>query len=94
MAKKNTTIKDLAVMINHSFTETQQHMDAQVAALKGELTGIMKDMAEELTATHEDVRDVRTSVNMLVRTNAAHEAAIESLRKRVERVERKVGIAK
>jgi hypothetical protein len=59
-----------------------------------ELTGLMKDMLEEVTATHEDVRSVRTSVTMLARTDAAHEAAIESLRKRLERVERKVGILK
>jgi hypothetical protein len=37
---------------------------------------------------------VRNTANMLVRSDAAHEAAIESLRTRVERVERKVGIVK
>ena len=58
------------------------------------LTGLMQDMLDELTATHEDVRYVRTSVTMLARSDAAHEAAIESLRKRLERVERKVGITK
>ena len=66
MAKRNqpkpTTLDDLAVMINHSFTEAQKHTDAQLAALKGELIGIMKDMAAELTATHEDVRYIRTTV--------------------------------
>jgi predicted nucleic acid-binding Zn-ribbon protein len=56
------------------------------------LTGLMQDMLEELTATHEDVRSVRTTVTMLAHTDAAHEATIESLRKRLERVERKVGI--
>jgi hypothetical protein len=59
-----------------------------------ELTGLVTDMMQELTAAHEDVRYVRTTVTMLVRSDAAHEAAIESLRTRVERVERKVGIAK
>jgi ABC-type transporter Mla subunit MlaD len=59
-----------------------------------DLTGLMKEMLEDLTATHEDVRYVRTTVTTLARSDAAHEAAIESLRKRVERVERKVGIAK
>jgi hypothetical protein len=59
-----------------------------------ELKGFMNDMLEELTATHEDVRYVRNTVTMLVKNDAAHEAAIESLRKRVERVERKVGITK
>jgi hypothetical protein len=52
-----------------------------------ELMGLMKDMLGELTATHEDVRYVRTSVTMLARSDAAHEAAINSLRKRLERVE-------
>ena len=51
-------------------------------------------MLEELTATHEDVRYVHTTVTTLAHSDAAHEAAIESLRKRLERVERKVGIAK
>jgi chaperonin cofactor prefoldin len=59
-----------------------------------EITGLVTDMMQELTATHEDVRYVRTMGTMLVRNDAAHEAAIESLRTRVERVERKVGIGK
>ena len=59
-----------------------------------ELTGLMKDMLEELTATHDDVRSVRATMNMQAHSDAAHEAAIELLRKRVERVERKVGMAK
>jgi ABC-type Na+ efflux pump permease subunit len=59
-----------------------------------ELTGLMKDMMQELTTTHEDIRYVRTTVTMLATSDAAHEAAIESLRTRLERVERKVGIAK
>jgi carbonic anhydrase len=59
-----------------------------------ELKGLMTDMMQELTATHEDVRYVRTTVAMLTHSDAVHEAAIESLRTRVERVERKIGIAK
>ena len=49
-----------------------------------ELTGFMKDMLEEATTTHDDVRYVRTTMTMLARSDAAHEAAIESLRKRLE----------
>jgi septation ring formation regulator EzrA len=56
------------------------------------LTGLMKDTLQELTATHDDVRYVRTTVTTLARSDAAHEAAIESLQKRLERVERKMGI--
>jgi hypothetical protein len=59
-----------------------------------ELKGLMTEMLGELTATHEDVRYVRNTVTMLVRSDAAHEAAIASLRKRMERVERKVGMTK
>jgi chaperonin cofactor prefoldin len=96
MTKKNqpqpTTLDDLAAMINHSFTEAQKHTDAQLAALRGELTGIMKDMAEELTATHEDVRYIRTTVNLLVRNDVAQDAAIKTLSARVARLEKKVGL--
>jgi chaperonin cofactor prefoldin len=71
---------------------------ADLNAMKTEIIDAVKDtmkeMMEELTATHEDVRYVRNTVTMLVRSDAAHEAAIESLRTRVERVEKKVGIAK
>jgi predicted nucleic acid-binding Zn-ribbon protein len=52
----------------------------------------MQDMREELTATHDDVRSVRPTVTTLAHSDAAHEAAIESLRKRLKRVERKVGM--
>ena len=44
-----------------------------------DLKGLMKDMLEDLTATHEDVRYVRTTVTMLAQSDAAHEAAIESI---------------
>jgi hypothetical protein len=53
----------------------------------------MKDMAEELTATHEDVRYIRTTVNLLVRNDATQDAAIKTLSARVTRLEKKVGLA-
>ena len=91
--RKPTTLNDLAAMINHGFSETQKHADAQVALLQGELTGIMKDMVEELTATHEDVRYIRTTVSLLVRNDVAQDAAIKTLSARVARLEKKVGLA-
>ena len=71
-------------------------MEAVVETKEGvtEINGIMKDMLQVLTATHEDVRYVRTTMSMLAHSDAAHEAAIESLRKRLDRVERKVGMTK
>jgi hypothetical protein len=77
---------------NNQSREPATKGDLQAAV--SDLRGMMTDMMEELTATHEDVRYVRNTVTMLVKSDAAHEAALESLRKCVERVERKVGIAK
>ena len=78
--------------MNNQSSEPATKGDLQAAV--SELRGMMTDMMQELTATHEDVRYVRNTVTMLVRSDAAHEAAIASLKKRVERVERKVGIVK
>jgi chaperonin cofactor prefoldin len=106
MAKQHhnpTTLDDLAAMINQGFIETQKHVDKRLderrddMATKGEVNEgkqTMNEMLEELTATHEDVRYVRNTVTILVTSDAAHEAAIESLRKRMERVENKVEIVK
>ncbi len=58
-----------------------------------DLKDTMKDMVEELTATHEDVRYLRRSVDMLVRNDAAQDAAIKTLATRVQRLEKKVGLA-
>jgi chromosome segregation ATPase len=83
-------------MITHGFTETQQHiaerldtMDARV----GKAEQIQKDMLEELNATHQDVRYLRRSVDMLVRSNAAQDAAIKTLATRVTRLEKKISLA-
>jgi hypothetical protein len=43
-------------------------------------------------ATHEDVRYLRRSMDMLVRNDAAQEAAIKTLTARVTRLEKKVGL--
>jgi len=92
MEKLPTTIEELPAML-------YKHMASKedIKELRAEMSGMkdtMQEMTEELTATHENVRYVRNTVTMLVRKDAAHEAAIESLRERMERVERKIGIAK
>jgi chaperonin cofactor prefoldin len=50
-------------------------------------------MLEELNATHEDVRYIRHTVNMLVKSDAAQDAAITTLTTRVARLEKQVGLA-
>jgi predicted RNA-binding protein with EMAP domain len=88
------TTEDLKALAPQETVTTTMETVAETKEGVTELTGLMKDMLQELTATHEDVRYVRTTVTTLAQGDAAHEAAIESLRTRLERVERKVGIAK
>jgi hypothetical protein len=84
---KPATLNDLAVMINQGFTEAQRHVDARIDEVKQ----IQQDLLDEMTATHEDVRYLRRSVDMLVRNDAAQDAAIKTLTARVHRLEKKVG---
>ena len=88
------TTEDLNALAPRETVNAMMEAVAETKESVTDLTGLMKEMLEDLTATHEDVRYVRTTVATLAQSDAAHEAAIESLRKRVERVERKVGIAK
>jgi ABC-type transporter Mla subunit MlaD len=88
------TKEDLKALAPQETVNAMMETVAETKESVTALTGLMTEMLEELAATHEDVRYVRTTVTTLAYSDAAHEAAIESLRKRLERVERKVGIAK
>jgi uncharacterized protein (UPF0335 family) len=88
------TTEDLKALAPQETVNAIMETVAETKESVTELTGLMKDMFQELTATHDDVRYVRTTVTTLAQSDAAHEAAIESLRTRLERVERKVGMAK
>jgi chaperonin cofactor prefoldin len=93
---KPTTLDDLAAMINQGFTETQQYIDKRLGGMDQQLDdmkGVLKDVVQELNATHEDVRYIRTTVNLLVRNDVAQDAAIKTLSARVARLEKKVGLA-
>lgn len=90
MKKKITTIEGLAEMIQEHMASKEDLSDVKTDVKR--IEQIQKDMLEELVATHEDVRYVRNTTSMLVKSDAAQEAAIESLRKRMERVGKKVGI--
>jgi hypothetical protein len=99
MAKKNqrkpTTLDDLATMINQGFTETQHYLDKRLGGMDQRLEkmeGVLKDVVQELNATHEDVRAIRTTVSPLVRNDAAQDAAINTLSARVARLEKNVGL--
>jgi hypothetical protein len=93
---KPTTLNDLATMINEGFSETQKHLDQRLDTMEhrlGTVEQVQKDMLEELTATHGDVRYIRNTVTMLVTSDAAQDAAIKTLTTRVARLEKNVGLA-
>jgi len=85
-----TTLDDLAVMINKGFTETQTHLDQRLDTMEG----VLNDAVEELTATHADVRYLRSSVDILTRNEAERDALVKDLVARVHRLEQKAGLAK
>jgi chromosome segregation ATPase len=91
---KPTTLDDLAAMIHEGFKTTASKEDVtEFRAEMSSLKSTMSDMAEELTATHEDVRSLRRSVDMLLRNDAAQDAAINTLTARVTRLEKNIGLA-
>jgi hypothetical protein len=58
-----------------------------------DMKSVLRDVVQELHATHEDVRYIRTTVNLLVRNDVAQDAAIKTLSAHVARLEKKVGLA-
>lgn len=95
------TVEDLAVMVKRGFDGTATKDDLQrfatkddIAELRTETKGILKDMTEEMSAMRSDVRYIKSTVSMLIRDDTAHETAIQDLTTRVVRLERKTGLAK
>ena len=73
MAKTTITLDDLAHMINEGFKSTATKGDVE------EVKHIQQDMLEELTATHADVRYLRSSVDILTRNEAERDALVKDL---------------
>ena len=91
------TIDDLAVIVKHGFDAVDKRFEPM--ATKDDLKrfatkGDLKDIADELNATHADVRYIRSRTDALVRSDIAEEAAITDLTTRVHRLEQKAGFAK
>lgn len=93
MAKKNITVDELAVMTARGFQDIGQRIDGIDGGFV-DLKNIMKLTLEELTTTHADVRHIRSTVDRLTHSDIAHEAAINHLTARVQRLEQKVGLTK
>ena len=85
MARKQITIEDLALMVQKGFAQT---------VTKAELQDLRKDMLEHFSLLEDDIRDLKTVAGPLVRIVAALENDVRSLNIRMNRLERKVGLAK
>jgi len=92
MAKNNLKIDDLAVMINRGFSDIHKRLD--LTAAKQELQELRKDMTEALRIIADDVHDLKIAMGPLVRVVAALETDIRNLNMRVNRLERRFGLAK
>lgn len=92
---KQETVTALAGTVT-AIMETVAELKEDVTTLKEDASttkGILKDMMEELTATHADVRHTHTTVTMLVRSDTAHDTTITDHTTRIQRLERKTGLA-
>jgi methyl-accepting chemotaxis protein len=63
------TTEDLKALAPRETVSTVMEAVAETKEGMTELTGLMQDMLEELTATHEDVRYVRTTVTTLAQSD-------------------------
>jgi methyl-accepting chemotaxis protein len=63
------TTEDLKALAPRGTVTTAMEAVAETKEGMTELTGLMQDMLEELTATHEDVRYVRTTVTTLAQSD-------------------------
>lgn len=83
MEKNNNamTIEDLASLIQRTMASKED-----ITELRTETKGILKDMAEELNATHADVAYMRRTLDPLVRNDIAQDEAIEDLASQVRQL--------
>lgn len=81
--KKKITTEAMARMVAKGFEETATKQDLAGLATKQEMREGFQLIADRLDLMHSDIRDLKISV----------EVDIKDLYKRVERLEKRVGIA-
>ncbi len=79
-------------MIKRGFDGTPTKQDFR--DLRTEMRGGFSSIAGSLSAIHEDIQDIKVALPPLLRTVAQMELDVGDLKKRVLKVERKVGLAK
>ena len=97
MAEKNNnkvTLEDLAAMTQRGFADVEQRLGGRMDTGFQVLAQTMKDMLEEMSSMHGDVRYIRSTMNALTHSDIAQEAIIIDLKARVHRLEQKAGLVK
>ena len=89
MSKQKTTIEDLAIMVKRGFDQTASKQD-----LAQGLAEVRKEFHERLNIIEDDVHDIKVALGPLVHMVAAMDTEIKNLNLRVNRLERKAGLAK
>ena len=84
------TLDGLAAMVKRGFDQMSTKDDLKGLATKNDL----KDIWDEMSTVHADVRYIRSTVDVLIRSEAGQDAAIQDLTSRVHRLEQKAGLAK
>ncbi|OGZ96913.1 MAG: hypothetical protein A3I44_01110 [Candidatus Sungbacteria bacterium RIFCSPLOWO2_02_FULL_51_17] len=85
MAQRKATIEDLAGMMKRGFDDVTSRM-----ATKQDVS-ILRD---EVARVGDDTRDIKMTLGPLVRTVAALENDVRTLHMRVNRLEKKAGMAR
>ena len=83
------TIEDLVVMVKRGFDDVTSRM-----ATKQDLTELRKEFHERMSNIEDDVHDIKGALGPLVHMVAAMDTDIKNLNIRVNRLERKAGLAK
>jgi hypothetical protein len=79
LLRLGTTLK-IWIAARHPAPTDVHSVDAgDLAERMDEMDNALKDIVEDFNATHEDVRYIRNTVNMLVRNDAAQDAAMKTL---------------
>ena len=96
MSKQKMTIENLAVMVKRGFDDVTRRMATKedLAELRKEFFEVHKHFDERLRLIEDDVHDIKVALGPLVHMVAAMDTEIKNLNLRVNRLERKAGLAK
>ncbi len=81
--QQSMTIEQLAIMVKNGFEEVHKTADER-----------FKIMVDEFDRIRSDIRDIKITLGPLVRIVAQQEEELNTLKLRVNRLEREIGLTK